>query len=237
MAARVGGIVVSATLWLMALAVAAAQWSGAPLESWWAPISVFGVVGGLPVATSVVADRSPGALDNASGVATVLMAAALLERSVNVGVLLTSAEELGLAGARAWSAAHPAALAINCDGVDDAGRLTCMYTGRRPSRVVAALERGARVRGVSLSVRRLIPGLLVDAVALRDAGWDCATVSRGTWRTLARIHSAGDRADRLTGAGVAEAAMVVSDAVGLIVRDGPIFRAATGGVPENPSSS
>ena len=237
MAARVGGITVSGALWMLALVVAVAQWGGAPVASWWAPISILGLVGGLPVAASGVGRRSPGALDNASGVATVLMAAASLERSVNVGVLLTSAEELGLAGARAWGAAHAPGLALNCDGIDDTGTLTCMYTGRRSSRVVAAVEQAARGRDIRLNVRRLIPGLLVDAVALRDAGWDSATVSRGSWRTLSRIHSAGDRADRLTGAGVAEAATIIADAVALIVRDGPIFGAEPPGPPEKPFSS
>jgi hypothetical protein len=236
MAARVGGIVGSGALWLVALGVAVVQLSGSPLASWWAPISILGALAGLPVAASLVGRRSPGALDNASGVATVLMAAASLERSMSVGVLLTSAEELGLAGARAWSIAHPAALAINCDGVDDIGALTCMYTGRRSSRVVAALEESAGSREVGLIVRRLIPGLLVDAVALRDAGWDCATISRGTWRTLSRIHSPRDRADRLTGAGIAEAAAVVADAVARIVADGPIFRAETSGPSAKPSA-
>jgi hypothetical protein len=164
------------------------------------------------------------------------MAAASLDRSLNIGVLLTSAEELGLAGARAWSAVHPAALAINCDGVDDAGTLTCMYTGQRTSRVVVALDQAARSGGLSLNIRRLIPGLLVDAVALRDAGWDCATVSRGSLRTLARIHSVADRSDRLTGAGVAEAAALVARAVILIAGDRPIFP-AEGVVAQRNSSS
>ena len=57
----------------------------------------------LPVMASVVGARSAGALDNASGVATVLRAVELLARDVAVGVVLTSAEELGLAGARAWA--------------------------------------------------------------------------------------------------------------------------------------
>jgi Zn-dependent M28 family amino/carboxypeptidase len=235
MAARVGGIVVSGALWVLALGVAVGQLGGAPLESWWASISIFGALAGIPVAASMVGARSPGALDNASGVTSVLMAAASLDRSMTIGILLTSAEELGLAGARAWSGVHPAALAINCDGVDDVGTLTCMYTGRRSSRVVEALEQAARSAGLGLNIRRLIPGLLVDAVALRDAGWDCATISRGNLRTLARIHSAADRSDRLTGAGAAEAAAVVASAVVLIAGERSIFPAEAALGPRNSS--
>lgn len=219
MVARVLGIIASATLWLIALGVATAQLIGAPLELSWVWISVGGLLAGLPVAASFVGTRSPGALDNASGVATVLEAARMVERSAPLGILLTSAEELGLAGARAWAATHPAALAINCDGIDDAGALTCMYARRRGSRTGAALESAAIRLGVSLRVRRLIPGILTDAVALADAGWDCTTISRGNWRTLARIHSTGDRADRLGGSGVVEAAVVVAATVGFLAKN------------------
>ena len=50
------------------------------------------------------------------------------------------------------------------------------------------------------------------AVALADAGWDTATLSRGTWGTLARIHRAGDDLHRMTGTGIDEAARVMAAA-------------------------
>jgi hypothetical protein len=177
-------------------------------------------------------------VDNASGVAAVLQGASLVDRAVPLGVLLTSAEELGLAGARAWAAdtgssngpafdghrsstglvASAAPIAINCDGIDDVGALTCMYTGRRTSTVVRAIEAAADALGVALDVRLVLPGILVDAVALADAGWETATVSRGNWRTLARIHSGADRRDRLTGRGVVEASQVLARAVEVLGR-------------------
>jgi hypothetical protein len=107
-------------------------------------------------------------------------------------VLLTSAEELGLAGARAWVRGRPAAVALNCDGVDDAGTLTCMYSGRAPAGLLDALRQVAGDAGDAVRVRRLLPGILVDGVALADAGWAVITVSRGTLRTLARIHTSAD---------------------------------------------
>ena len=217
-AARVGGIVATSTMLIVALLVAVMQAVGADVASWWLWITITGAIATIPIMASIVGTHSPGALDNASGVATVLEAAAWLGADTSagtsggVGVLLTSGEELGLAGARAVARRHPRAIAINCDGVDDRGTLICMRSGRGASRTVAALRAAAEEIGVPLIVRGLIPGLLVDGVALHDAGWDCATLSRGTWSTLARVHRPHDDLDHLTGAGVAEAATVMATA-------------------------
>src|SRR4029077_14944104 len=59
--------------------------------------------GGLPLMLSVVGQRSDGALDNASGVAAALDAVSALSPALPIGVLITDAEELSLAGARAWA--------------------------------------------------------------------------------------------------------------------------------------
>jgi hypothetical protein len=150
-------------------------------------------------------------------VATVLLAAHLTrELDAPLGVLLTSAEELGLAGARAWAAQRrvagaAAGVALNVDGVDDQGGLTVM-AGRGAGAATAAFRDGAAEVGAPLTVRRLVPGILVDAVALAGAGWSAATLSRGTWRTLARIHTAADSLDRLDGTGIAEGARVLATA-------------------------
>jgi hypothetical protein len=208
---RAAGIAASALVWIAAFAVAGAQVMGADAAAAWPWIGSIGGLAGVPVAASVVGTRSPGALDNASGVATVLLAAAEVPAAQPLGVLLTSAEELGLAGARAWVRRRPAAVAINCDGVDDRGAITLMYSGRRrPDALVRAGEHAGASAGVPVRVRRLLPGILTDGVALADAGWEVITVSKGTVSTLARIHTRGDRADRLSGAGVAEAARFVA---------------------------
>src|SRR5262249_44821846 len=57
----------------------------------------------IPLMLSIVGDRNHGTLDNASGVAAVLEAVEALPPTARVGVLITDAEELGLAGARAWA--------------------------------------------------------------------------------------------------------------------------------------
>ncbi len=212
-AARAAGMVALGAVVLIAIGVATAQALGANLSGWWIGIALAGALVVIPVEASVVGPHSPGALDNASGVAAVLGAAARLERRDSVGVLLTSAEELGLAGARAVARSYPAAVALNCDGIDDRGALVCMRNGRRRSRSVTALVASAADANVALSVRGLVPGLLVDAVALHDAGWDCATLSRGSWGSLTRVHRPHDDLKHLSGSGIDEAALVLAGAV------------------------
>lgn len=214
-AARAAGIVLLAGSLVAAGMAAAAQlagWAMSGSTAGWL-IAAAGVVGALPVIASVVGNHSDGALDNASGVAAVLLAAELVARDTNVGVAITAAEELGLAGARAWAETEDSGqIALNCDGVDDVGVLTVMYSGHRPRAVLDALQAAAGAEGIRCRVMRLIPGLLVDAVALSDAGWQAATVSRGTLRTLGRVHTSRDTLARLTGAGIPEAAAVLARA-------------------------
>ena len=213
MAARVTGIVASVTVWMSAIALAAAGTIMQLPEDWrmigWPVIGLAGVLAGLPVAASRVGDHSPGAFDNASGVATVLLVATTLPIAVPLGIAITSAEELGMAGARAWVLRREAGVAINCDGVGDAGALTAMTTSRGSKRLAAAFDRSATAAVVPHRVVRLVPGILVDAIALADAGWESITISHGSLRSLASIHTPGDTADRLTGAGVVKAAAVV----------------------------
>ena len=212
--ARAAGIVVLGAAWLAALLLAASRLAGGRDSAGpaWRWVVAGAVTGALPVLFSVVGRRSPGAIDDASGVATVLAAASLLPPQTPVGVLITDAEELGLAGSRAWCADRgKAGTALNCDGVDDLGRLTLMWTRPRSPR----LERAVRTAASSVESLRiipLIPGVLVDGVALADAGWEVLTVSRGSLGTLARIHTARDTVDRLHGGGVAIAARVLAAA-------------------------
>jgi hypothetical protein len=218
MAARVGGVVFSILAWLGALALGVLGATGAIGDAFttWVAVTAIGGVAGLPIVASVVGERSAGAVDDASGAATVLAAAALLPRAARCGVLLTSAEELGMAGARAWAEQWRAArrapgIALNVDGVDDAGSVQLMRSGGE-GRAASALRDGARDAGVAATSRRLVPGILVDAVALADAGWDAATLSRGNLSTLALVHTPADARARLTGEGVVEGAIVLAAA-------------------------
>ncbi|MDQ2767453.1 MAG: M28 family metallopeptidase [Gemmatimonadota bacterium] len=185
-----------------------------PPVVWFALASIV-LVASLPVMASMVGTRSPGALDNASGVATVLRAAELLPRDIEIGVLLTGAEELGLAGARAWAREQnknsetfvAPSSAINVDGVDDTGEVRLIYSGNVPRALLTLLGVGWP------KPVRLVPGVLMDGVALADAGWVVLNVSKGSWRTVRRIHTASDDLAHLQGTGAEELAARLAGAI------------------------
>ena len=206
---RAGGITLTALVWIASLGLLAARAQGAVGPEWIPWLALTGIVSAAPIAASLVGARSPGAVDDASGVVTVLLAAES-EPALSLGVVLTSAEELGLAGARGWALAHPASVALNCDGVDDAGALAAMWSGRMPRRLLDSFALAARRAGVSARQHRVLPGVLVDGVALADAGWEVITMSRGTVATLRRIHTPGDSLEAMSGAGIPDAARVMA---------------------------
>jgi len=179
-----------------------------------ARVAVFALVmtwfGGVPLMLSVVGARNHGALDNASGVTALLDAAALMPPRCGVGVMITDAEELALAGARAWARHATPAIALNCDSVEDDGPLVVMYSGRRPDEIVSRLSAAAAAQHEPLRVTRLLPGILTDHVPLARAGWRTVTLSRGTIRTLLRIHTSRDTLAHLHGRGIAAAAQVLA---------------------------
>jgi hypothetical protein len=156
--------------------------------------SATGAAGSIPLLLSVVGNRSRGALDNASGVASVLVAAVQLHKGgeSGFGVLITSAEELGLAGAHAFAAAHPPASAINCDSVDSVGDFICLSGRNAGGGVSRSLSRAAAASETPFRERRRLIGILVDSVALGAGGWDAVTLCRGTRASLARIHTRAD---------------------------------------------
>ena len=206
MITRVAGVL-TLGVGLVALAITAAvRPNAAPLA-----LGLIGV-GAIPLVLSVVGDGNDGTLDNASGVAAVLEAVSLLAPDLPLGVLIADAEELALAGARAWARSSAPAIALNCDSVDDAGSLVVMYTRTKPARLTQALGAAAVSAGEPLRTLRLIPGILTDSVALADAGWQSVTLSRGTIRTLQRIHTARDTLSGMRGAGIAGAARVLAGA-------------------------
>lgn len=209
---RAAGITLLGVVWAVAIVTAAVQLAldSGGVDVVWGVLTVLAIAGAIPVIATTVGARSPGALDNATGVATIL-AAADDARGSHFGVCLTSAEELGLAGARAWvrGANRRGSIAINCDSVDDGGATTCMYSGPRPTSLVRSVLAAGSRAGVVIRAHRLLPGVLTDGVALADAGWHVVTLSKGGVRTLARIHTPRDRADELTGTGMDEVARVI----------------------------
>ena len=180
-------------------------------------LSAFATLAAVPLVFSRPGPESAGALDNASGVASIVLAARRVDQSVAVGVVLTSAEEFGLAGARAWVEGRMEGVAINCDGVDDRGNvsLTADMRGRQLlDRVGAAALLGPEVR-----IRRRLPGILLDSTAFADCGWAACTISQGTLGSLARVHTVRDTLESLTGEAVEATAMVIAALAGAIIAE------------------
>jgi hypothetical protein len=190
------------------------------------PISLYlilvllSMIGSIPLVLSFIGNRGTGALDNASGVATILGALDYIDQAIPLGILISSAEELGLAGARAWVKGRPRAVAINCDSIDDTGGLLCMLSrgGRRS--LAMTLRRASKRAGVHPIISGTIPGVLVDAIAFSEAGWSALTVSRGGWSSLARIHTRRDTLEGMIGTGIPESARFVAALVGSIIAEG-----------------
>ncbi|HKH93273.1 MAG TPA: M28 family peptidase [Gemmatimonadaceae bacterium] len=215
---RVAGVVLLALAILLTLgALGLTLGIGSSRTLLWLACAASGAMGGAVIIASVVGNDSFGAVDNASGVAAVLSAAAMLDPASAVGILIPSAEELGLAGARAWVRANRSerALVLNCDGVDDQGELTLMYTRRKPDRIVDAVRNAS---GGDVRVLRMPPGLLLDSVAFADAGWEAITVSHGSMRTLARVHTRRDSLDHLRGDSIDSVGGVLARAAEALTR-------------------
>ena len=214
---RVAGVVTLATAVAITLAAVVLTLAGAPVRMLWWIGAMLAAVGGVPVLASAIGNDSHGALDNASGVATVLEAVRSSPRDVPIGVLLPSAEELGLAGARAWvrDRRGEQGIAINCDGVDDGGALTIMYSGMPSTELVDAIRDAAEEPA---RVRRMPLGLLLDSVALTAAGWRSVTVSRGSFASLRRVHTRADSLERLRGDGISTTARVLARAAEALAR-------------------
>jgi len=209
---RIASSVVLGAITVLAFLIIMLSLLGAsPPVSAWHALALAAVVGALPAMFCFVRNDSQGALDNATGVAAVLLASQAESAAHDLGVLITSGEELGLAGARAWAAtADRGMLVVNCDTVDDAGGWRCMYSSTKPARIARAAETIAPELGLKLAIGRMIPGILADSMAFADRGIESVTVSRGTISTLARIHTRRDNSNAIEGSGVADAGALLS---------------------------
>jgi hypothetical protein len=154
------------------------------------------------VAQNRVNDNSPGALDNASAVITVLMAIDQLPADAAVGIVFPDAEEYGLAGSRALAAERAELFrdsgVVNLDGIDDVGGITVF--AHRPGPIGDAV---ARV--LDASRWRWLP-VVVDGIALARVARECVTILKGNIKTMQVVHTPQDTAARLRLDGAAEVA-------------------------------
>jgi hypothetical protein len=184
----------------VALLITAALFYGAP--AWLrplVPIPLLGAVAAIALSFATVTQASPGAADNATGIAALLRTVDLVPGGVSLGVLISTGEELGLAGVRAFVKSATPATAINVDTVDDRGMWRIMTHGDAARPLAAAMSSWWAHERESVVVSRLIPGILTDGVALAQAGWSAVTLSCGDRSTLLRIHTPRDSVQHLTG--------------------------------------
>lgn len=193
------------------------------------PARLILVAGTLAVVAAVmlifcwVDNNSPGALDNASGVVTLLGVAERERGASDVAFLVTDAEELGLAGARAIARQMPAVYGvINFDGLDDHGGFQVVEdfgwprkTGKAPHLAAALLSAAAALE--LPAQRRSVPfGIMLDHVPIVKAGTPALTVMRGSLSSLRRVHRPIDDLTRLTGDGVRRAVELTCAALFLL---------------------
>jgi len=168
-----------------------------------------GLLGGLILARNNATGDSPGALDNASGILTVLATVDLLPRDCPVGIVFPDAEEWGLLGARALARERANLLegtaVINFDGIDDRERTIALL--HRPGPIVDAVVRSLGTRPAGR-----MP-VLEDGLALARAARECVTIVRGDWRTATIVHTPRDTVSRLTLAGSRAVAGAVARAL------------------------
>lgn len=226
---RAAGSVLLICGWVLAVAAwIAAKVAPFPSEAEFALMAV-AAVSALSLAFAWIGDAGSGALDNASGVAAVLGAARTLDPATPVGVVVTSAEELGLAGARAWAAGRRACVAINCDGVDDTGPVTVTASGR--DRVFWKGLWTSAGGATPLRFKRSLPGVLLDSSAFAEKGWTVCTVSKGTRASLARIHTRRDTLAAMSGSGVDTVQRIIALITAALVERSSAHGYSKGGLP------
>ncbi len=186
----------------------------------------------LPLLALDFGNRSPGAIDNASGVGTVLQLAESL--SINSGqldrlkpiILFTGAEEFSLMGAQAFVQRHEDELRnqvenggvhiLNIDGTGITGQL--YFAGQKisaaqPSGKCLSVFLGEAQDALRIRIKRFsLPGALFDHAPFADRGFDALTlltVGGSSWA----VHTARDTPDKLNNTGFAQIGRVVSDII------------------------
>ncbi len=198
----------------------------------WTPL--IAIIGAVAVAAAIVllacsaGNDSPGALDNASGLAALLGVAERMSKDATVAFLLTDAEELGLAGAQAVAPELPRVEGlINLDGLDDEGpfHLIERHGWLRPKGIApnlaAPLLAAADRLHLSVVRRNLPAGLLVDSVAFVRAKLPAVTLMRGTTDSLRRVHRPADSASRIRGDGVIATIALLDGALAVLRSPAP----------------
>ncbi len=142
--------------------------------------------------------ESTGARDNGTGL---LAALTVAQHSTDpgTGILLTSAQQFGLLGARIFAQEHgpslPGVEVVNLDTIDDQGPLKVWYHDEVGAGFASQVARRLGQDGAPVVKRKVSRAAAVDSVPLARSGASAVTVSRFDWATLRRIHTARDTPD------------------------------------------
>lgn len=185
----------------------AAAWPDPPA----AGFGLLSALSALALARMRVDNRSPGAVDNASGVGVLLGLAEAIGRDpaafprTEVLFVATGAEEVGLQGAFAFLKRHADELknrrvfVLNFDGPGVAGNLyASARTGLRPRspRLMRLVREAGRAEGLRVRSPALVLGAMADHFPFVGAGIEAVTLAAFGRDSLA-IHTPRDTPDRL----------------------------------------
>jgi hypothetical protein len=197
MAGRLVAVWVS-ILAIVALGVLCLARLNGPLSAWWLGLgAAVGLAAAVLAGRGRLAGKSLGARDNGSGVVAALTAAASTT-DPRVGILITSAEEFGLVGARVFARLTPDlqdAEFVNLDTLDQEGLLYIVSHDTAGARFARELEPALAEVRVAVQRRRLPLGIFVDSAPLARTRARSVTLGRLTWSTLRRIHTTRDTPD------------------------------------------
>lgn len=213
------------------------------------------IITALPLAVLLLVkagNASPGAIDNASGVGTVLHLAECLttrpthsanpeqapDNRIGVTLLITSAEEFGLLGAAAYLKQNASRLRqhtrsggltiLNFDGVGVDGSL--YYTdapARSPGRLVNLLREACGELGIPVR-KYSLPGALFDHMPFAQRGFDAVSLT-AIGRATRFVHTPGDSADKLDARGFEQAGRVALRVIEKLAGQGTQGTAGTEG--------
>lgn len=223
-AMRVAAIVVGVAAWVGLLVLSLAELLVAGRLPLW-PVLVVGGLAALCsglIALCWVGNDSPGAVDNATGLAALLGLAERERDSDDVAFLVTDGEELMLAGAYAVAPTLPPIEGvINLDVLDDEGTFSVVDRHGYPRRgvaphLVAALLSAAHALDVPARRRDMPIGVMADHMAFTEAGLPSVTLHRGTVSTFHRVHRPADDLENLRGDGAATAVAMVDGALRIL---------------------
>lgn len=156
-------------------------------------------------------NRSPGASDNAAGVAVLLELARVFSlqplRNIQVSVLFTGAEEYGMAGAYRYvesqSGLESNTQFINIDGVGGNVSVAMIgHSGKSFHRTGSTLTDGLTTTARTLSLHivkfTVAVGIGFDHIAAASRGYEAVTLCSRSLRMLFRIHSPRDTIDKVS---------------------------------------